>query len=117
MDWSTVGALVVAIIAGVFALVQAQIAAKGAKNADTSANTTKIIETGVTDLIDQYRSRVEELVDDLHEARGLEEKFQRELRVLKAKIGTLKTDLQTALTTIDNLESENIRLKIKAGEV
>lgn len=128
MNWPIIGALGVAVVTGVFALIQAQIATKSARDAnaarvkaDNSANTTKLIETGVTDLINQYRSRVEELMYDVHALEAskatLEQKLQAEIRVLRAKVGTLSRDLQEAITARDNLESDNIRLKIKAGEV
>jgi protein subunit release factor A len=128
MNWPIIGALGVAVVTGIFALIQAQIATKSARDAnaarikaDNSANTTKLIETGVTDLINQYRSRVEELLDDIHECStakdALEQKFRGEIRVLEAKVLTLTRELHEALTTLDNMESENIRLKIKAGEV
>jgi len=121
MNWTVAGPLIVAILAGVFALAQAKIADRRAKEADQSATTTKTIEIGVTELINQYRAANEELRDEVHEVtelkNRLERKMQEELRLLRAELAATRQALEEMTVRADNFEAENVRLRIKAGEV
>ena len=121
MNWTVAAPLIIAVLAGVFALAQAKIADRRAKAADESATTTKTIELGVTELINQYRSANEELRDEVHEVTQmkdvLERKMKEEIRQLRAEIAALREELQSKITECDNFEAENVRLRIKAGEV
>lgn len=106
VDWTVVGivgTLFISLLGSLFGLYQA-------RKADKSATTTKTIELGVKDLIDQYQERQKELKSDVEDCT---EKCQK----LQEQADALKVDLSRANTHIDNLEAEIIRLKRAAGEI
>lgn len=108
--------LLAAVVAGAFALWQAKIADRRAKDATSSANTTKTIELGVTDLINQYREANEELRDEIHELNNLRTSLESDMRVMRAEVNEVRNALEHCETEKDNLQAEIVRLKIKAGE-
>lgn len=96
-DWSAVGivgTLCVSFIGAVFGLVQA-------RKADKSASTSKTIELGVRDLIDQYQERLRELKEDIDEcsARCLQ---------LEADLGEARSSLHNARMEIAELRSGDV---------
>lgn len=117
MNWAIGGTLAGAVVAGIFALIQAKIADRRARDADRSATTTKTIELGVTELINQYREANEELRDALHEMRQLRRETDSKLRVATAELAQAHTLIETLRTENDDLQSEIIRLKRLVGEI
>lgn len=106
VDWTVVGivgTLFVSLLGSLFGLYQA-------RKADRSATTTKTIELGVKDLIDQYQERQKELKSDVEECTN-------RCRALQEQAETLRSELAKATTHIDSLEAEVIRLKRAAGEI
>jgi len=106
VDWTAVGivgTLIVSLLGSMFGLYQA-------RRADRSATTTKTIELGVKDLIDQYQERQAELKADVEEC-------NQKVVVLETTLREVREKLRRAETHIDNLEAEIIRLKREAGEL
>lgn len=106
MNWTAVGivgTLLVSFLGAVFGLYQG-------RKAESSAKTTKTIELGVKDLVDQYRERNEELLDEVHECTG-------KCKELEATVRNLQVVVDKLRTQIDNKDAEIIRLRTKAGEL
>lgn len=106
VDWTAVGiigTLLVSLMGSLFGLYQA-------RKADRSATTTKTIELGVKDLIDQYQERQEELKVDVATCTA-------KCAALEAEVHSLREELRQVYTAHDNLEAENIRLKRQTGEL
>lgn len=106
MNWTAVGivgTLLLSLIGSLFGLYQA-------RRADHSATTTRTIELGVKDLIDQYQEANSQLHTEVSECKG-------ECATLRQENGQLKTDMADLERRYDNLEAEVIRLKQKAGEL
>lgn len=101
-DVVALGAVVVSAMGAVFGLYQA-------RKADRSANTTKTIEIGVTQLVDQYQETNRELRVEIHEANEKCKSLQKEVFELQRKVENLET-------TIDNQHAEIIRLRRELGE-
>lgn len=106
VDWTAVGivgTLVVSLMGSLFGLYQA-------RKADRSATTTKTIELGVKDLIDQYQERQQELKTDVEEC-------NKKCAAVEAELNEVRAKLRQAETHIDNLEAEIIRLRRETGEL
>lgn len=96
------GAVLVSAMGAIFGLYQA-------RKADKSASTTKTIELGVKDLVDQYRETNEELRDQSHDC---EERCTK----LETKVATLERKVNNLEFLVEDKDMEIIRLKIKLGE-
>lgn len=106
IDWTAVGiigTLIVSLMGSLFGLFQA-------READKSATTTKTIELGVKDLIDQYQERQEELKSDVATCTA-------KCAALETEVQALRAELREAYTTHDNLEAQIIGLKRQVGEL
>lgn len=106
MNWTAlgvVGSLVVSLLGAAFGFVQANRATK-------SASTTKTIELGVKDLIDQYQEANKNLHDEVEQCKG-------ECSELRIELAQVRKELDAVLTHNDTLEAEVIRLKRKTGEI
>jgi len=106
VDWTAVGiigTLIVSLLGSLFGLYQA-------RRADRSATTTKTIELGVKDLIDQYQERQQELKADVEQCNA-------KCASLETELSEVRLKLRRAETHIDNLEAEVIRLKRETGEL
>lgn len=113
MNWTAVGiigTLVVSFLGALFGLYQA-------RKADRSATTTRTIELGVQDLVNQYRERNEELLDEVHECTGKCRELEAKVSALEAAGRNLQVVIDDLRTSIDNKDAEIIRLRTKAGEL
>lgn len=93
----TVGTLIVAIITTIFGYLQA-------RKADRSASTTKTIELGVTELIDQYRQTLAETDARAHNC-------EKKCEELAERNELLEQELIEMQTQLDNHEAQIIRLQ------
>jgi len=116
-NWAVVGSLIGAVIAGVFGTIAAVIADRRAKSATKSEQTTKTIEIGITELINQYRQANEELRDEVHEVTAMKDRLESDMARLRAELTVAKKMMEEMVTEKDNLEAEIIRLKLKCGEI
>lgn len=117
MNWTIAVPLIVAVVAGVFALAQARMADKRAKEADSSASTTKTIEIGVTDLVNQYREANEELRDEVHQLSTRCRELSETIRGFEAQIAQFKKELDVRETQLDNAQATIIGLKRRVGDL
>lgn len=99
---AVLGAVIVSAMGAIFGLYQA-------RKADRSATTTKTIELGVKDLIDQYQEANKELRDDTKEC-------HERCKVLELKVVSLNFKVERLETILDNRDAEIIRLKRTLGE-
>lgn len=105
IDWtafSIIGTLAVSLLGALFGLYQA-------RKADRSATTTKTIELGVKDLIDQYQERQRELKEDVAECNA-------RCSALSMQAESERAKLQEALIVIGELRSEISRLEALTGD-
>lgn len=106
VDWTAVGivgTLFVSLLGSLFGLYQA-------RKADRSASTTKTIELGVKDLIDQYQEQNKDLKDEVADCKS-------ECATLRVELASVRVELANEKARRDDLEAEVIRLKIAAGEL
>lgn len=96
------GAVFVSALGAVFGLYQA-------RKADKSAVTTKTIELGVKDLVDQYRETNEDLRTQSHACEDRCTKLEDKVSVLERKVNNLEF-------LVEDKDMEIIRLKLKLGE-
>lgn len=106
MNWVAAGV----IVSGLVSVIASAVGYVNSRRADKSASTTRTIELGVKDLIDQYQEANRGLHDDLVDCQGKCAAVQEENRELRSEL----EDLQRRY---DNLEADVIRLKRKAGEL
>src|SRR5688500_6763397 len=101
-DIAMIGAVVVSAMGAVFGLYQA-------RKADRSASTTKTIEIGVKDLVDQYQEANKELREETRNCAERCKALEQELLSLRIKVEQLDV-------VVDNKNAEIIRLRRKLGE-
>lgn len=107
--FALIGTVIVAILGGAFGLYQARSVSKSAAKANDSATATKFIEFAVKDLVDQYRERNEELLDDVHEV-------TEKCKVLEKEVKELRKEVSNLRGAIDEKDTEILRLKHELGE-
>lgn len=106
---AVLGAVIVSAMGAVFGLYQA-------RKADRSATTTRTIEIGVKDLVDQYQEANKDLREQVQELLNKHKEQDAEIRELKNMVHELKLINEQLITELDNKNSDIIRLKNLAGE-
>ena len=108
-EFALIGSVIVSGLGALFGLYQA-------RKADRSATTTKTIELGVTNLIDQYQEANEQLRDETHECKERCKVLESEVRELRRQVYELKMVNDHLITELDNNHATIIRLKNLVGE-
>lgn len=106
VDWTAVGivgTLIVSLLGSLFGLYQA-------RKADRSASTTKTIELGVKDLIDQYQEQNKDLKQEVTDCKM-------ECSMLRTELAVVRIELQEEKGRREDLEAQVIRLKRVTGEL
>lgn len=104
-----IGSVVVSALGAIFGLYQA-------RKADKSATTTRTIEIGVKDLVDQYQEANRELREQVHECNQSCLALKEEVASLKLEVASLKEESGRKDAIIDNKDADIIRLKRQLGE-
>lgn len=99
---AALGAVVVSAMGAVFGLYQA-------RKADRSATTTRTIELGVNELVNQYRETNEELRAEVHA-------LQTELATTNERVKDLERQVENFRAIVDEKDVEILRLKHELGE-
>lgn len=110
MNWAVAAPIIVALIAGVFALLQA-------RRADRTAQFSTSMATATGTLVDQLQEERAELKHEVDECKGRCRELDAAVRALEEKINELKATVRDLDTEIDNKDAEIIRLKREAGEL
>jgi hypothetical protein len=113
VNWVAAGV----IVSGVVSVLASVIGYVNSRKADKSASTSRTIELGVKDLIDQYQEANEELRTEVTDCKGECAALRKENAALRAEVSAVKEERETMERRLDNLEAELIRLKRKAGEL
>lgn len=103
-NWTAVGivgTLVVSLVGSLFAFIQAS-------RSNKSASTSRTIELGITQLIDQYQEANAALAAETAACKEECARLRGEIRVLRRQVEEFRT-------TIDNQEAEIIRLTSQRG--
>lgn len=108
MNWAVAAPIIVAIVAGLFALLQA-------RRADKSAQFTTTLTAGVSTLVDQLQEERNELKHDVDACRGQCRELQDQVRDLERKVEELQKTIRDMDTEIDNRDAEIIRLRRETG--
>lgn len=104
-----VGSVIVSAAGAIFGLYQA-------RKADRSANTTKTIEIGVKDLIDQYQEANKDQKVEITELKEETHRCTERCKAMESEIRALKRKVEDYKTVIDNKDAEIIRLMRRLGE-
>lgn len=102
------GSVIVSALGAVFGLYQA-------RKADRSATTTRTIELGVTQLVDQYRKANEELVNQTKSCTQRCAALETKSREQDQKIEGLEARVDELTTEVQKKDDEIRRLKIQLG--
>lgn len=108
-NFAIIGSVVVSAMGAIFGLYQA-------RKADKSATTTKTIELGVTQLIDQYRKSNQELAEEQHNCNERCAALELKAREQDEKIEYLQDKVDTLESTIEEKDTQIFALKMKYGE-
>lgn len=107
---AVLGAVIVSAMGAIFGLYQA-------RKADKSATTTKTIELGVKDLIDQYQETNKDLREQVVALKQEVAACKERESLVEAELHSIKDIVETLITKLDNKDAEIIGLKRRLGEI
>ena len=109
--WAIIISLVIAAASALFGLIQDTKATRASNNATSSTASTKMMELGVKNLVDQYRERNEELIDDVHECTNKCAELSDKVVHLERHVRELERAVARGTGMIAEKEAEIVRLQ------
>jgi uncharacterized protein YlxW (UPF0749 family) len=104
------GALAATVVTATSSVVAAVLATWQGRRAERSAKSTRVIEVGVTALVDQLQEERERLARQVAE-------LEKRVAELRRELDEARDELREAAHAVEVREAEVIRLKRLAGEL